>query len=195
MAGVMYLGNQMVSPVIVQGGGEPEPFPVRGLKAELGSDGFIDKYSVMSYTELYKDYKDAPFYFDGKKIKAMEIIYQQILDTKSYPIFAYAFKNSSIEYIDFSDLSHLPAKREGLPGRDHPLREMIANTDGVHIYFRALTTQTNYVPNVFQPICKNATNAVVHFPSNLESIVSGLTGYPNFGGTNTTIAFDLPATS
>lgn len=37
----------------------------------------------------------------------------------------------------------------------------------------------------------------VHFPSNLSTVVSGLTGYPNFGGTSgyVTLAFDLPATS
>lgn len=195
MAGVMYLGNQMVSPVIVQGGGEPEPFPVIGLTAELNSDGFIEMWSVMSYKDLYKDYKGAPFYFDGKSIKAMEIPYEQVLDTLPSPVFRSAFQNSSIKYIDFSNLSHLPAKRESVPGRGHPLRDMIANTTGVHIYFRALTTQTNYVPNIFQPLCSQATNAVIHFPSNLESIISGLSGYPNFGGTNTTIAFDLSPTS
>jgi hypothetical protein len=37
----------------------------------------------------------------------------------------------------------------------------------------------------------------VHFPSNLQSTVSGLTGYPTFGGSSShiTISFDLPATS
>lgn len=35
----------------------------------------------------------------------------------------------------------------------------------------------------------------IHFPSNLSSKVSSLTGYPNFGGTNTSVLFDLPATN
>lgn len=37
----------------------------------------------------------------------------------------------------------------------------------------------------------------MHFPSNLQSTISGLTGYPNFGSTagRLTLAFDLPATS
>ena len=37
----------------------------------------------------------------------------------------------------------------------------------------------------------------LHFPSNLQSTISGLTGYPNFGGTSgyVTLSFDLPATS
>jgi hypothetical protein len=37
----------------------------------------------------------------------------------------------------------------------------------------------------------------IHFPSNLQTKISTLSGYPNFGGTNgyVTLAFDLPATS
>jgi hypothetical protein len=37
----------------------------------------------------------------------------------------------------------------------------------------------------------------IHFPSNLESTIQTLTGYPLFGGTSgkVVLAFDLPATS
>ena len=43
----------------------------------------------------------------------------------------------------------------------------------------------------------NLTTHTIHFPSNLESTIQGLTGYPNFGGTSgyVVLIFDLPATS
>ena len=40
------------------------------------------------------------------------------------------------------------------------------------------------------------TTHTLHFPSNLESTIQGLTGYPLFSGTSGYVvcAFDLPAT-
>lgn len=188
MAGIMYLGNQKITPVIIQGG-EPEPFPVRTLECELNSSGYVDgKYR---YLGMYNQYTDLPFYFDASGIKAMEV-YQ---GTNSIsPWFVNAFNGSSIKYIDFSQLSHLPTNGT-ISGRSGPFNYMIANTDGVHIYFRALNSQTYFNPNIFLLLCSQATNAVLHFPSNMSSTIAGLNGYPNFGGTDTIIAFDLPATT
>lgn len=71
------------------------------------------------------------------------------------------------------------------------------------IYFNALTTASfgsniNQFSNMFN-IYTGATSGAftMHFPSNLSSTISGLTGYPNFGATagRLTLAFDLPATS
>jgi hypothetical protein len=41
------------------------------------------------------------------------------------------------------------------------------------------------------------TTHTLHFPSNLESTIQGLSGYPTFGGTSgyVVLAYDLPATS
>ena len=53
--------------------------------------------------------------------------------------------------------------------------------------------------NQFRDIIKNVVGCTIHFPSNLDptggsTVISSLYGYPNFGGTNTVLAFDLPAT-
>lgn len=66
--------------------------------------------------------------------------------------------------------------------------------------FPALTsasfgTQTTHFNNLIYGV----TGCTIHFPSNLDpqsgsTVISSLTGYPNFGGTNTVLAFDLPAT-
>lgn len=67
------------------------------------------------------------------------------------------------------------------------------------IYFPALKnviTTTNTLNNMLG----NVNGCTLHFPSNLDpqggsTVVSSLPQYPNFGGTNTVLAFDLPATN
>ena len=71
-----------------------------------------------------------------------------------------------------------------------------------HLYFQALKTTSfgsslkNQFSNMLNGTGKSVTHTL-HFPSNLSSTISTLTGYPNFGGTSgyVTLAFDLPATS
>jgi len=69
------------------------------------------------------------------------------------------------------------------------------------IYFRALTTTsfgsyTNQFSSMLGGTGRTKTHTL-HFPSNLQSTISGLNGYPNFGGASGYVvcAFDLPATS
>ena len=70
------------------------------------------------------------------------------------------------------------------------------------IYFRALTTTSfgSTYKNQFSSMLSSTGTTkthTLHFPSNLQSTISGLSGYPNFGGTSgyVTLSFDLPATS
>ena len=71
------------------------------------------------------------------------------------------------------------------------------------IYFNALTTTSfgsnvNQFQNMFNANSMSTSgNCTIHFPSNLSSTISGLTGYPNFGAAagKLTLAFDLPETS
>lgn len=71
------------------------------------------------------------------------------------------------------------------------------------IYFNAVNSNTftggyTYVFNsMFNNSSGRTNGCTVHFPSNMQSIISGLNGYPTFGGNASyiTIAFDLPATS
>ena len=68
------------------------------------------------------------------------------------------------------------------------------------VYFPALTT-TSFGSNAnqFSNMMNSTGSAVIHilhFPSNLQSTIQGLTGYPLFSGTSkyVVLAFDLPAT-
>ena len=68
------------------------------------------------------------------------------------------------------------------------------------IYFRALTTSSfGSYTNQFNYMMLDTGSTVthtIHFPSNMESTISGLTSYPLFGGESgyVVLAFDLPAT-
>ena len=72
------------------------------------------------------------------------------------------------------------------------------------VYFNALTTSsfgsyTNQLQNMFNANTgiSTAAGCTVHFPSNMETTISGLTGYPLFGGKSgyVVLSYDLPATS
>lgn len=71
------------------------------------------------------------------------------------------------------------------------------------ISFPKLTTSSfgsyvNQFANMFNSSTASTSGAItMHFPSNLSSTISGLTGYPNFGASSgrLTLAFDLPATT
>lgn len=69
------------------------------------------------------------------------------------------------------------------------------------LYFPALTTSSfgdidDQIYDLFNyETAEISGNVTIHFPSNLQSTIAGLQGYPSFGGLYTTLAFDLPATS
>lgn len=65
------------------------------------------------------------------------------------------------------------------------------------IYFPALTTSG--FANGMMNFIGNVNGCTLHFPKNLDpqtgsTVVSGWSAYPDFGGTNTVILFDLPST-
>lgn len=69
------------------------------------------------------------------------------------------------------------------------------------VYFNSLTTSGFGTYNTqFRDMLYSTgstTTHTLHFPSNLETTIQGLTGYPTFGGNSgyVVLSFDLPATS
>lgn len=63
------------------------------------------------------------------------------------------------------------------------------------VYFYAIKSNSfaGYT-NGFNSMLNGTTGVTLHFPINVSSVISALVSYPNFGGANTTILFDLPAT-
>lgn len=63
------------------------------------------------------------------------------------------------------------------------------------IYFNSLTTQSFGQDKYhFSYMLQGVSGCTLHFPSSLSSFIPTLNSYPNFGGTNTTILYDLEAT-
>lgn len=121
---------------------------------------------------------------------------------------------TSIKSANNSPLSSLCSGCTSLPEIRFPkLNSIDANTafngfisgsSVADIYFNSLTTISFVNNSALNKMLQEPYNTTVpvssrtvHFPSNLESTVQNLTGYPLFGGISgyVTLAFDLPATS
>jgi hypothetical protein len=64
------------------------------------------------------------------------------------------------------------------------------------IYFPCITPSSfGSNTNQFAGMLPGVTGCAIHFPSNTQAKIETIGGYPNFGGTNTTVLFDLPATN
>lgn len=69
------------------------------------------------------------------------------------------------------------------------------------VYFSAIMASGTFsYRNELQTLLNsNVNGCTIHFPANLDpqggsTVISSLYGYPNFGGTNTVLVFDLPST-
>ena len=116
-------------------------------------------------------------------------------DVGNYGLYYAFYGCTGLTSVDLSSLTTV----SGSYGLRYAFRSCTGLTD---IYFRALTTTSfgttynNQFDNLLNGTGSGKTHTL-HFPSNLQSTISGLTGYPNFGGTSgyVTLAYDLPATS
>jgi hypothetical protein len=106
----------------------------------------------------------------------------------------YAFyKCSGLTSVDLSSLTTVD---------DSGLESTFAGCKNItDIYFNSLTTTSfGSYTNQFSNMMNNTGTTQIHtlhFPSNLQSTISGLKGYPLFGGSSgyVVLSFDLPATS
>lgn len=128
-----------------------------------------------------------------------------MLQTLSFPsltlinrnCFRYAFQSSGLQTIAFDSVTSL-GKQYG----DCFQYAFIGCQNLQSISFASLKTdsfgtETTQFNNMFDSsTAQTSGEVVVHFPSNLETTIQGLTGYPLFGGTSgrITLSFDLEAT-
>lgn len=178
----------------------------------LNGDAFINAYNVTGFGEgcLLGAFQDC-IYITGTGLnpdsEAMDaVISQQALK--------YAFKGC-ISLTDYTVGKTATVETEGFYGTfegctsltgaiwyDY-LRDIVgsgcfartfANTGVTAVYFPALEYFSyDYEGDYpFKDMCEGLTGCVVHFPSNMEGITDGFEN--QFGGTNTTILFDLEST-
>lgn len=103
------------------------------------------------------------------------------------------FENSGLQTITFPALTTISG--------NNAMNRAFGYLNIRDIYFPALTTNsfptyTTQFSGMFSGSGSSSNTINVHFPSNLQSTIANLTGYPNFGGTAgyINLLFDLEAT-
>lgn len=100
-----------------------------------------------------------------------------------------AFYKTAVLSVTFTSLTTLSGSRA--------LGSIFAQSSITSLSFPALTSTSfgNYT-NQFNLMLRQVTGCTVHFPSNLQSVIGSWSDVTRgFGGTNTTVLFDLPATT
>lgn len=108
-----------------------------------------------------------------------------------YQTCAFMFRYSSIPSMSFPALYQL-----GTGALYYAFQSCTSLTD---VYFGGLKSTGSMSSDCFSSMLYDTTGVTLHFPSNLDpqggsTKISSLSGYPTFGGTNTVLSFDLPAT-
>ena len=255
MAGMMYLGNQKVCPVIVQGGGSSET-PVTMLKFADGitevsqkmktSDISFPVGMVMDFNNIETVSAEDAFSrfwhsfsnqltIDMNKVETISGVrafsafcqnasnvsiiaknIKKISGNSAFNAFCYGSTITNFDF-DFSTIEEISGSNAilgifgnstGLPetirftnlsilNGGYALEQAFGETNVKHIYFNSLTSQSfGNVSTVFSYMLYDTDGCTVHFPSNLESVIGNWSDVlSGFGGTNTTVLFDLEATS
>ena len=122
-----------------------------------------------------------------------DLVFTGVKDVANFGLY-YRFIRTEVKSASFPSLTTI----SGIIACYYMFNNCTALTD---VYFPALTT-TSFSSRVNQfNMMMSGTGANVthtlHFPSNLESKIQTLTGYPTFGGTSgyVVLAFDLPQTN
>lgn len=79
-----------------------------------------------------------------------------------------------------------------------PMRNLFQRRDGLEIFFPAFTSTTfqGQLTTYLDNLVNNAVGCTVHFPSNMQAVIGSWSSVQTgFGGTNTTVLWDLPATN
>lgn len=102
------------------------------------------------------------------------------------------FRSSNVETFGFDKVNKIDA--DGLNSAFAYCNSLTS------ISFPALTSSSSISANSFTDLVLGCTGVIIHFPTNLNptsgsTIISSLTGYPEFGNTSTILAYDLPATN
>lgn len=143
---------------------------------------FIDTEGILSLDNSILAYAYISANFINQNLNFLDLV-----EVKENSLLG-TFRGSNIKTFSFKKLSKI-----GSSGLNMAFASCNSLTD---ISFFALTSSSVIASNAFDNMVSNCVNVTIHFPSNLNpSTISSLTGYPNFGGINTTLTFDLPASN
>lgn len=174
-------GSQKVCPVIISN--------EQGISITSNgssSTGFTLKSINVTEVSAYQ-FMFNKFYQFGNTITSVN--FKSIKSISGEQAFAYAFQLTGVESAYFNNLQSLTG-----PGvfyyafRSCPIED---------IYFNSLmSTSFGSYTNQFNLMLDGVTGCTVHFPSNLQSVIGSWSDVTSgFGGTNTTVLWDLLATT
>lgn len=211
MGGRMYLGNQLVTPVILQGTSDvytPTYKIVNGVAlpvTTLSGKEFENVVEIKSEAVVFADYSLSGVInmpnleiVDDDGLSGSFELNQDItgflcpkLKTARDYAFSAAFRETGISTVRFQSLDEI-----GEGCFDSCFYGCNNLTD---LYFDSVKTST-FEENTDQftaMLPTLDTQITIHFPSNMESTIENLDDYPNFGGTSgkVTLLYDLPATT
>lgn len=172
-------------------------------------EGAIDLSSIISLPNERTLFRA----FQNTKITSVDLSSLEYVGNTSTMQFCFS-GCTALKYLDFPELVSVSgtsvmgqlASKSGvevvrfpklatISGGNALLQVFLSCTSLTDVYFNALkTTSFGSTTNQFTNMFSGDTDVKLHFPSNLTATIAGLDTYPNFGGTNTQVLFDLPAT-
>lgn len=210
MAGSLYLGSQRVCPAIVIGGGsdinvgfdvDQSGKLISQRTGDIVLSGFNDVGDYALYNRFYESsiasadlsnlttisgYGSCSEMFSGcQSLTSADL--SSLKSITGVQACEYMFAGcTSLTSVDLSSL-------ETISGYSS-CADMFDGCESLtSLSFPSLKTISNKY--AFLSIISWCYGVTIHFPSNMESTISGLSSYPNFGGENTTLLFDLPPTA
>lgn len=212
--GKLYLGTQEITPFVYdnQGGGGTDI----GIPREISQSGV---YQMPSSSFVYTLPAGATSLGDGalygafygsQAITSSDL--SNVTSVGGYGLYQ-AFRGcQNLTSVDLSNVENVGNHGLGYTFSGCPIISMsfnsLSNIDATAVLSNAFYNCTNLTSVSFPALTSNSfgatyknqfngmlagcTNVTLHFPSGLSpAVISGLTGYPNFGGTSTTILYDL----
>lgn len=123
-----------------------------------------------------------------------EVIFDVIKFTSSSNALSYGLRGcTKLKTIKFTNFNSMISSSS-------PFYWLTSNcyVSDIDVYFPSI--YTTLPSDVFSGLLPTVTGGKIHFPSNLDpqtgsTVISSLSGYPNFNGTNTVLLYDLPSSA
>lgn len=167
------------------GEGFPELVSTVGNRAFENCCSNCTRLTTVSFPKLRECLGTYTFYDGFRYCSNLTSIDFSKLETAGPQCFYSAFENcTSLTTVSFPALNSI--------GKESFASAFRGCSSSLVVSFPALN-QNSFGSNIdqFKGMFTSIRGATVHFPASVQSIVETLAGYPNFGGTNTTVLFDL----
>lgn len=160
---------------------DPDPIDISNVK-HINLSGITGFVSIVGANRAFRDYFTS--------LKSIDLSRATSCSLKSGFVGA-----SLLESVDLSSLSDISTSM-ALSG-SAAIGGAFAYTAVTTLSFPSLNSNSfGSYTNQFNNMLRGVTGCTVHFPSNLQSVIGSWASVTSgFGGTNTTVLFDLPATT